>query len=245
MTDDVFTACNLAAHRGIRHGFFTKKLGSPFLGNSLLPSVVAAKAHIGERLGGTFVCCKQIHSADVIVVETPWDPQDAPKADGLVTRKRGIVLEVNTADCVPVLFADPKAHVIGAAHAGWRGALSGVLENTLGAMEKLGAKRGEIRAALGPCIWQKSYQVGPEFPEPFLAEKKQNERFFIYDIKDGHYLFDLQGYIIEKLKGAGLESVEASPADTCADPEKFFSHRYSTLKGKKREGNLISAIMLT
>ena len=162
----------------------------------------------------------------------------------MVTNVKGIGLGVLTADCVPILLADRKAGVIGAVHAGWRGALSGIIENTVDAMEKLGARRGSIEAAIGPCIWQRSYEVGPEFPAPFLAENPDNERFFRPAFREGHTMFDLPGYAEAKLRNLRLGSVAPSPADTCADEARFFSYRRSTLRGFAREGNQISVVVL-
>jgi len=186
----------------------------------------------------------QIHSSTVVTVTHNWLADDRPQADALVTNKKGFALGILTADCGPILFADVGAGVIGAAHAGWRGALSGILDNTLDAMETLGASRKSIHAALGPCIWQKSYEVGPEFPAPFLAEDPAHQRFFRAAFKSDHYMFDLPGYIMARLHALGVGSLAASPADTCAEPERFFSHRYSTLRNEKRKGNLMSAISL-
>jgi YfiH family protein len=191
-----------------------------------------------------FLCCRQVHSPNVVTVEDLWIPDAAPSADAMVTNKPGIALGILTADCVPVLFAATNVRVIGAAHAGWRGAVEGVLENTLKAMEKLGAQRKFIEAALGPAIAQVSYEVGPDFPKPFLAENPAHERFFIHSVRSGHYQFDLPGYVVEKLHHLGVGSVKPSPADTCAEPQRFFSHRYSTLRGEKRKGSLISAIAM-
>jgi polyphenol oxidase len=188
--------------------------------------------------------CRQIHSPIAITVGDVWEFKNAPEADAMVTDRPGIALGVLTADCVPVLLAARNVAVIGAVHAGWRGALGGVIDNTLEAMEKRGAQRKSIQAALGPCIWQNSYEVGPEFPAPFLAENPANERFFQNTRKGNHCQFDLSGYIASKLRALGITSIAASAADTCADPNLFFSHRYSTLRGEKREGSLVSAIVL-
>ncbi|MDD3371783.1 MAG: peptidoglycan editing factor PgeF [Alphaproteobacteria bacterium] len=248
MSKEIFESPGLKSVPGIQHGFFAKGWGSPHLGDPLLPSVMAARARVAEKLGaapGRFAWCRQIHSPDVLTVSEPWGPNDAARADALVTSQKGVALEIMSADCVPVLFADKTASVIGAAHAGWRGALGGVLENTVLAMEKLGAKRETIAVALGPCIGQPSYEVGADYPTPFLRENQANHQFFIFDSKKGSYFFDLQGYVVKKLRDFGVGSVEGSFADTCADSARFFSHRFSTLQGKNRDGNLISAIILT
>ncbi len=190
-----------------------------------------------------FLFCRQVHSPDVVTVAKAWEPENAPMADAMVTDKPFLALGVLTADCVPVLLSAQDGAVIGAAHAGWRGALSGILENTLAAMEKLGAKRGDIRAALGPSIAQESYEVRPEFPAPFIAENADNQKFFIPANRAGYYQFDLKGYVAAKLRGLGAGSAEIISADTCADPKRFYSHRHAILGGKKKnEGRLVSAL---
>ena len=223
---------------GVEHAFFTKAWGD------------GADRELRGRFEGClsvkkgkFLFCRQVHSAEVVTVGQGWEPSAAPEADAMVTNQKGLALGILTADCVPVLFADAEAGVIGAAHAGWRGALSGVLAHTLAAMGRLGGEAGRVRAALGPCIWQGSYQVGAAFPAPFLAEDARNQRFFVPDV-EGKWRFDLPGYVVAKLEALGVGCVERSPADTCAEPERFFSHRYSTLRGEVRGGSLVSAIAL-
>ncbi|MDD4616234.1 MAG: peptidoglycan editing factor PgeF [Alphaproteobacteria bacterium] len=192
-----------------------------------------------------FVGLRQKHTSDVVTVIKPWTSwEESPEADALVTNQPGIALSILTADCVPVLLADQEARVIGAAHAGWKGAIGGVLSNTLDAMEKLGASRKAVHAALGPCIWKMSYEVGPEFPAPFLAESPANESFFMPSLKVGHYLFDLPGYVVSNLRKLGVASVNSSPADTCRDPDRFFSYRRATLQGTTELGRLVSAITI-
>ena len=161
-----------------------------------------------------------------------------------MTRTPGLALGVLTADCVPVLFADPEAGVAGAAHAGWRGALDGVLEATLAAMQELGARADSTLAAIGPAIEQPSYEVGPEFPAPFLDQDAANRDFFRTAPRNGHYLFDLKGYVARRLARAGLARVERLAADTCAEPERFFSYRRACLAGEQAYGRLLSAISL-
>ena len=201
-----------------------------------------AAAFLGAKLEN-LALCRQVHSPDVATI---LGPQEGirPQADALVTRRRDIMLGILTADCVPVLFLDPDAQVIGAAHAGWRGALTGVLQNTVDAMEKLGARRHKILAAVGPCIWQDSYEVGPEFSIPFLAQSTDNEKFFRAADKRAHHMFDLAGYVFEQLTQSGLGEVEASPADTFAESDRFYSYRRSWLAGERETGRLLSAIMI-
>jgi YfiH family protein len=245
---EILTADNLATLANIRHAFFTRGYGNPGLSRAETRNeALQVRALMAAQLGvapENFLCCHQIHSPDVVTVTEIWQPLNNPQADALVTDKKGVALGVMTADCVPVLFADKGAGVIGAAHAGWRGALSGVLENTLDAMEKQGALRRRIETALGPCIWQNSYEVGPEFPAPFLAEDPAQARFFRPAFKSDHYMFDLPGYVMARLRQQGVGSVEPSMGDTCAAPELFFSHRHTTLRGEKRDGNLMSAIAM-
>lgn len=243
------SADNLHGLPGFRHEFFTRAWGDcgqssvNYQGQQLKNRAAVAK-HLSIE-PSQLISCYQIHSPTVVTVEKPWAPEDRPQADAMVTKVKNIALGVLTADCVPILFADIRAGVVGAAHAGWRGAVSGVIENTLDVMEALGAHRKSIHAAIGPCIWQKSYEVGPEFPAPFLAESPDNERFFRPAFKSDHTMFNLPGYVEAKLRKLGVISVDPSPADTCADEAHFFSFRRSTLRKTEREGNLISVIVLT
>lgn len=245
---DVLNADNLSALPGIRHGFYTRGWGacgqSPkFDARDQARNRAAISLHMGvppDRL----LSCNQVHSPDVVTVTEPWPPPARPEADAMVTNIKGIALGVLTADCGPVLFADTKAGVIGAAHAGWRGALTGVLENTLTAMEKLGAKRSDIHVALGACIGWNSYEVGPEFPAPFIAEDPAQQNLFRLSPRDGHYMFNLPGYIAGKMQRAGVASFSPSPADTCADEARFFSYRRNTLRGVSPTESLISVIAL-
>ena len=192
----------------------------------------------GDRLN----TCYQVHSTDVVVVDRPWARGEAPRADAMVTRTPEIALGILTADCAPVLFADPEARIIGAAHAGWRGALSGVLEATVAAMEKLGAAPERIRAAIGPSIGRHSYEVGPEFPAPFIAENAANAAFFRNAPRDGHFLFDLAGYVASRVQRLGLTQVETIPGDTAADMDRFFSYRRSCQRKESDYGRQLSVI---
>jgi YfiH family protein len=186
----------------------------------------------------------QVHSPTVVEVEQPWRPGGAPKADGMVTAKRGLALGILTADCAPVLFADAEAGVIGAAHAGWRGAFTGVLEETVAAMTRLGASPAKIRAAIGPCIAQSSYEVGPEFHERFVGADSDNAAFFRASSRPSHHLFDLGGYVTRRLESLGLAEILTTGEDTAADAERYFSYRRATLAGEKDYGRLLSAIAL-
>src|SRR5579863_2633035 len=192
---------------GIRHAFFTRaggvsdgcyaSLNGGIGSRDAASNVSQNRVRMAARLGvepGRFLTPYQVHSPKVVVAETPWTNETRPRADAIVTRMRALAIGVTTADCAPVLFADPTARIIGAAHAGWRGALSGVLEATVDAMKSLGASPQRIHAAIGPCIGRASYEVGSEFPAPFLAENAANASFFRPARRAGHFLFDLAGY---------------------------------------------------
>lgn len=244
------------AATGIRHGFFTRTGG---VSSGLYASLNVGGGSRDERAnlaanraramaafdlpGPALVTAYQVHSATAVAVAGPW-PAEPPQADGLVTDTPGVALGILTADCAPILFADPDARVIGAAHAGWRGALNGVAEATVAAMESLGARRGRIRAAVGPCIGPASYEVGPEFPAPFLAHDPRTERFFRPAARERHHMFDLPGYVAHRLKALGLGVVEALGLDTCADEARFFSYRRSTLRKEPDYGRGLSAIVI-
>jgi YfiH family protein len=197
-----------------------------------------------ELSADALVTLYQVHSPTVVEVEEPWRRGAAPKADGVVTKKRGLALGILTADCAPVLFADAEAGVIGAAHAGWRGAFNGVLEETVAAMARLGASPSKIRAAIGPCIAQASYEVGPEFHERFVAADAANAAFFLPSSRDSHHLFDLAGYVRWRLESLRLAEILAVGEDTAADAKRYFSYRRATLAGEKDYGRLLSAIAL-
>lgn len=188
---------------------------------------------------------RQEHTTTVLVIERPFPEGQAPAADAMVTKVPRLALGILTADCAPVLLADGTAGVIGAAHAGWKGALGGILENTVAKMVELGAKPERIVAGIGPCIAQRSYQVGPEFPAPFLAAQADNDRFFAPSPqRDGYFMFDLPGYVARRLAQAGVGEVMPTPCDTCREDGRFFSYRRSVLKGEGDYGRLLSAIAL-
>lgn len=243
---------------GIRHGFFGRtggvseglydSLNCGFGSNDAREAVAENRLRAATSLGGAaemLVTGYQVHGRDVAHVETPWKPGEAPRVDGLVATKPGIVLGVLAADCAPVLFADPEARVVGAAHAGWRGAVGGVLEATVEAMVRLGARASAIRAAVGPCIGKDSYEVGTEFPAPFLAEAEANRDFFRPASRSGHFMFDLAGYVGRRLERLGLGAVERLERDTCAEAASFFSYRRSCLRGEADFGRGLSAITLS
>lgn len=240
---------------GIGHGFFTREGGvseglyaslNCGLGSGDSPEAVREnRGRVAGRLGVAgerLLTLYQVHSPTAVTVEGPWTGE-RPEADALVTATPGLAIGVLTADCAPVLLADPQARVIGAAHAGWKGAVTGVVEATLAAMERLGARRQRIAAAVGPCIAQPSYEVGPEFPAPFLAQDPGNAAFFRPGAGDRLH-FDLKGFVAERLRRAGVGALAVDPADTQADEARFFSFRRSTKRGEKDYGRLISAIVL-
>ena len=251
-------AASLASLPGIRHAFFTRQGGvSRGVYQSLNGGVGSrdAAAHVAENRAlmaeavgvrpENFLTAYQIHSPDVVTVEAPWATDARPRADALVTRVPGIAVGVSTADCGPILFADATARVIGAAHAGWRGAFMGVIEATIAAMEKIGADRDNIAAAAGPMIRQANYEVGPEFVERFKADSAANERFFTPSPKDGHAMFDLAGYIKARLSTAGIRQIEDIGRCTYADAETFYSYRRSVHRNESDYGRHINAIALS
>jgi YfiH family protein len=250
-------AASLAALDGLRHAFFTRDggvsggvyhslNGGP--GSDDAPANVAEnRARMAAALGvrpQCFLTAYQVHSPDVVTIEKPWPPNDRPRADAIVTRTPGLAIGVTTADCGPVLFADARARVIGAAHAGWRGALTGVLEATVAAMEACGAERARITAALGPTIRQPNYEVGPEFAACFTAADAANARFFKPAARADHALFDLGGYIAARLAATGVGRVEDLGCCTYADSTRFFSYRRSTHRGEADYGRHVNAIAL-
>jgi polyphenol oxidase len=173
-----------------------------------------------------------------------WPHDQRPKVDGLVTRSRGIAIGVLTADCGPVLFADDEAQVVGCCHAGWKGALTGVTDSTVGAMERLGAKRENIVAVIGPTISAAAYEVGPEFPAPFLTQSSAHGKYFTPSAKAEHFMFDLPAYLRDRLKGLGLKAVFDLGLCTYTDEARFYSYRRATHRGETDYGRLISAIAL-
>lgn len=251
-------ASSLSSLRGIRHAFFTRQGGvSQGLYASLNGGVGSSDEtlHVAENRrrmaralnvdAGRLATVHQIHSPDVVVAETAWSLESRPKADAIVTRMPDLAIGVTTADCGPVLFAEPKARVIGAAHAGWRGALTGVLDATVAAMEQLGADRERIVVALGPMIRQRNYEVGAEFIRNFCDQDPGNARFFEDADRAGHALFDLAGYIAARLRRAGLSQIEDTGFCTYAEPDRFYSYRRSMHRGEADYGRHINAIVLT
>jgi polyphenol oxidase len=242
---------------GISHGFFTRGGGHSTgifaslncgLGSGDDTDLVKMNRDVVARAigvaAGHVVTAHQVHSADVAEVKEVWPLEGRPKVDGLVSRTKGIGLGILTADCGPVLFADADAGVIGCCHAGWKGAVGGVTDATVSAMVKLGAARENIIAVLGPTISQKAYEVGPEFPKPFLEQSSVHEVFFVPSAKPGHFMFDLPAYLRQRMKTLGLKAVHDLGLCTYSDEARFYSYRRATHRGETDYGRLISAIAL-
>jgi polyphenol oxidase len=242
---------------GIRHAFFTRRggvsdglyaslncgYGSRDRAANVERNRAIAMAMIGVR-ADRLVTCRQVHSAIAVIVEEPWSREAAPKADAMATKAPGVVLGVLAADCAPVLFLDPVARVIGAAHAGWRGAFGGVAEAAVEAMEGLGAARHRIHAGIGPCIGAASYEVGPEFRPPIVERDPTAQRYFRPAPGAGRFMFDLAAYVEHRLACFGVRLIERVPHDTVADERQFFSYRRACLRGEPAFGLGLSAIVL-
>jgi YfiH family protein len=246
----------LSAIPGLRHAFFTRDGGvsdglyaslNGGIGSDDDPAKVAEnRRRMAEHLGVTpehFLSVHQTHSPDVIVATGPWQGASRPLADAIVTRAEGLAIGASAADCGPILLADPNARVIGAAHAGWKGALTGIVESTVDAMEKLGAERSGMVAAIGPLIRQHSYEVGGEFVERFLQADAENAVFFIPSAREGHAMFDLAGFIRMRLENAGVLMIDDIGVDTYSD-ERFFSYRRSVHRKEPDYGRHVHAIAL-
>ncbi|MEE7450802.1 polyphenol oxidase [Methylobacterium radiotolerans] len=249
-------APELSAHAGVRHAFFTRVGGASEglyaslnggLGSHDAPERVAEnRARMCAQLGlpsDRLVSLYQVHSAEVVTVEAPF-AAERPRADAMVTRVPGLALGIATADCGPILFADPENGVVGAAHAGWKGALTGVIGATVSAMEALGARRSRIVAVLGPTIGPASYEVGPDFVARFRNDAPGMERFLGRGTRPGHAQFDLPGFILARLEEAEVGEATALNLCTYADPERFYSYRRTTHRGEADYGRLISAVTL-
>jgi hypothetical protein len=240
---------------GVPHGFFGRQGGISTggvaslncgLGSADDPAAVAEnRRRAAEAVvpGAALVGAYQVHGRQVATVMQPWRDADRPRADALVTDRPGVLLGILTADCAPVLLADAEAGVVGAAHAGWKGALARVTDATLDAMEALGADRARIAAAIGPCIARASYEVDDAFAQRFEAADPANERFFSAG-RAGHHRFDLEGYVAHRLAAAGVARVEALGLDTYAEEARFYSFRRATHRGEADYGRQISVIGL-
>jgi YfiH family protein len=246
----------LSAIPGLRHAFFTREGGvsegiygslNAGIGSHDNPANVAEnRRRMAQRMGVTtahFLTVHQTHSPDVVVATEPWQAGARPRADAIVTRIEGLAIGASAADCGPILLVDPNARVIGAAHAGWKGALTGILESAIAAMEKLGAERNGMIAAIGPLIRQPSYEVGGEFVERFMEADAENALFFVPSVRQGHAMFDLAGFIRRRLEGAGVLMIDDLGVDTYAD-ENFFSYRRSVHRKEPDYGRHVHAIAL-
>lgn len=247
----------LKALSGVTYGFFTRQggvseglyasLNAGLGSNDAREAVLENRRRMTARLGledGMLALPWQVHSAEAAVATAPWEREAAPKLDGVTTATVGLGAAIMTADCCPILFADAKNRVVAATHAGWKGAIGGVIEATLAQMETLGARRGDTVAALGPCIRQASYEVGPEFAARFTIEDAGNARFFVPSDRPGHALFDLGAYVVQRLGRAGLAAVDDLGLDTYPDEERFFSYRRATHRGEPDYGRMVAAIAL-
>jgi polyphenol oxidase len=246
----------LSAIPGLRHAFFTREGGvsggiyaslNGGIGSSDDPANVAEnRRRMAEQMGVAperFISVHQTHSPDVVVITGPWQGPSRPLADAIVTRAEGLAIGVTAADCGPILLVDPAARVVGAAHAGWKGALSGIVESTVAAMEKLGAERGGIVAAIGPLIRQHSYEVGGEFVERFVEADAENALFFVPSPRENHAMFDLAGFIRMRLENAGVLMIDDIGVDTYSD-ERFYSYRRSVHRNEPDYGRHVHAIAL-
>jgi len=246
----------LSAIPGLRHAFFSREGGvsdgiygtlNGGIGSNDEPAKVAEnRRRMAEQLGVSpahLVTLFQVHSPDAVVASAPWANSSRPRADALVTRTAGLAIGVTAADCGPILLVDPNARVIGAAHAGWKGALTGIVESTVEAMETLGAERAGIVAAIGPLIRQPSYEVGSEFVARFVDADAENARFFVPAAREGHAMFDLAGFVRTRLENAGVLMIDDSGVDTYAD-ERFFSYRRSVHRHEPDYGRHVHAIVL-
>ena len=249
------TAPFLTAALPAPHGFFTRaggvsagrfaSLNCSLSGRDDADAVRENRRRAADALNlppGGLVGLTQVHGIAVATVETPWPETARPEADAMVTNRSGVLLGIVTGDCAPVLFADAEAGVVGAAHAGWRGAVAGVIEATLDAMEALGARRGRIAAAIGPCIGQASYEVGPDLRDAVLARGAADDRFFAEGARPDRWLFDLPGYCAARLAAAGVARHGWIGRDTLAEEACFFSYRRATLGGGGPIGHQLSAI---
>ncbi len=243
---------------GIAHAFFTRQggvstgiyhglntgIGSNDSREAVLENRSRAARHLGttlEKLATPY----QVHGTDAVVVDEVWGPGLGPKADAVVTNRAGVAVGVGAADCGPVLFADVEARVIAAAHAGWKGALAGILESTIGTMEQLGSARKNIVAVLGPTISAAAYEVGPEFVDRFLEASSGNARFFRPSERAGHAMFDMPAYIVARLEAADVGTVGALGLCTYSNEERFYSYRRATHRKEPDYGRLLSAITLS
>jgi YfiH family protein len=257
MSLPVLTSAALATLDGIRHAFFTREGGvsggvyaslNSGIGSDDAPAnVIENRSRMAAALGVSpahLITAYQVHSPAVVVADRPWSQAQRPRADAIVTRVPGLAIGISTADCGPVLIADAQARVVGAAHAGWRGAVAGVLEAAIAAMERIGADRSRMVATLGPTISQPNYEVGPELIAQFVADDAANERFFAPAERAGHARFDLPGYIVARLQRAAVGTVDSLGRCTYSEADRFYSYRRCTHRREPDYGRHINAIVL-
>lgn len=241
----------------VPHGFFSRQggvssgpyssLNCSLSGGDARDAVLENRARAARAIGadpGRLLGLMQVHGTEVVEVTAPWSPGNGPRADAMVTVRRDVALGIITADCAPILLADPEAGVAGAAHAGWRGAAAGVIEATVAAMIRLGARPAAIDAAIGPCIGQSSYEVGPDLRDTVLAQEPEHARFFAAGRREARWQFDLAGYCTARLAATGIRCVSVLGLDTADDETMFFSYRRRTLGGGGPIGHQISMIAL-
>lgn len=250
---------NIENQLGISHGFFTRNGGAS---EGIYKSLNAGGRGTGDKIeyvdenrkriadkfkipSQNLLNLYQIHSDKVIRVSQIWDIDNRPEGDAMVTNKPGIALGILTADCVPILFADPVNKIIGAAHAGWKGVIGGIIENTILAMEEIGSRRKNILAAIGPAIGRDSYEVGREFKQKFISQSPSYEKYFSDSQKAEHYMFDIKQSAYDKLANCEINAINMLTNDTYVEEERFFSYRRSTHKNEPDYGRQISVIMLT
>jgi len=247
---------SIAVAEGVSHGFFTRRggvsdgihagLNCGYGSSDSRERVARNRAICAGALGvgaESLVTAYQVHGVTVVEVDEPWEPQAAPHADAMVTMRPGVALGILTADCAPILAADAEAGIVGAAHAGWKGAKAGVVEALVAAMAKLGADPRRMVAAVGPAIGLESYEVGPEFRDGFLADDPGAARFFAAESGQRPH-FDLQAFVLARIAAAGIASADRIAGDTCAEPDRFFSYRRACLTGEPDYGRQLSAIAL-
>ncbi len=251
----MIAASGLSSIKGIKHGFFTREGGvSDGIYGSLNAGFGSAddgvrvaenRRRIATQLGvdsDRLLTIHQWHSADTVLAEEPWDVRRPPEGDAVVTDKPGIAVAVLTADCTPVLFSSGDGRIVGAAHAGWKGAIGGILDATVARMKKLGAR--DVHAAIGPTISQLNYEVGPEYRTQFVERDPASDRFFIPSEKPGHFMFDLPGFVRARLDDLELASIEDTALCTYADEQRFFSYRRTVHRGEGDYGRQLSAICI-
>lgn len=254
---DFLTAPLLKEIPWISHGFFTRKggvsegvfssLNAGYGSGDLIENVAENRKRISTAMNihpDRLITAKQVHGDKTLFVGTPWTPESAPEADAMVTTEKGLALGILTADCVPILLASSKEKIIGAAHAGWRGALGGIIPSILSAMERSGVKPENLHAVIGPCIGPTSYEVRDDLRDEFLKKNAENRKFFHEMEEDGRFLFNLPAFVAAELHAGGVRKIHDLQQDTFLEPESFFSNRRAFKQGEKNFGRLMSVIAI-